>query len=173
MGKFGSEPVVGSIGVCAQCHNKAEVRVYPNDNPEAICEDCYRDNQKLEQKIFDKSISVQTGLGEGQQSLFQSSSGSEERDLYIRTICNKASDAWLERFIDEVVRKQVMVYDWKTIIRNERWFSILDLRRFALEVDPDLDKPVVVGARIFSPSISVPKKRGRKPRQPKELINGS
>lgn len=128
MGKFG-------IGTCAQCMNKAEVHVYPNDNPQAICENCHNENMKLEKKIQDKTV-VKSSESIG----YRLEPSNDERDQYIRVICNKASEEWVKSFIKEVVTRKVLTYDWRTIIRNERWFSILDLRRFALEIDPDMDK---------------------------------
>ena len=128
----------GKIGMCAQCHNKAEVHKYPNDNPDPICEDCYKENQQLEKKIQSKAEQVQSA----QVTLDVSTSyGSDERQQYLDVIWREATDEWLENLINEVLTKKVMYYDWKKIIMNERWFSILDLRRFALELCPDMDKP--------------------------------
>jgi hypothetical protein len=172
MGRFGSEPMVGAIGRCAQCGNNSEIRVYPNDNPQPICESCYLGNQQLEQKITEKkeSASIQTALENSRTGLLQSSIGSDERELYIRTISNKASDEWLKHFINEVVTKQVLIYDWKTIIRNERWFSLLDLRRFALEVDPNLDKPEPPkSVRMFEPEPKVKRGRPKKTQRKEEI----
>jgi hypothetical protein len=169
MSLFGS----ANIGICAQCRNKAEIRTYPNDNPEPICEACYKSNQELEKKISDKA---QVVMATNEKKSYETSGPivtSDEREHYIRTICNKADDKWLERFITEVVTKKVLIYDWKTIIRNERWFSILDLRRFALEVDPDLDAPKIAkGFKEFQATEPiVVKRRGRKPKATKELLN--
>lgn len=165
----------GSIATCAQCLNKAEVRVYPNDNPDPICEDCYQDNQKLEHKIATKAEetrSLNTPLPEAKETaLFQSSS---EREKYIDVICRMASDEWVKKFTKDI--KRVLVNDWQTIIRNERWFSLLELRRYALQLSPDMDKPPIkkVGFNLLEESLPQPMvrvRRTRKHKQKKEPIN--
>ena len=153
----GEGPRIGAIGICAQCRNKAEVSLYPNDNPEPICESCYRDNQKLEKVISDKreasGIRDVRPIAERQP---QNVTGDPERDRYIEVITEGAKDEWVTSFIREVVTKNVLKYDWKYIIRNERWFSVLDLRRFALEVNPgfeDVSVPSVPSENIKEPKL--------------------
>jgi hypothetical protein len=168
MGVFG-EPTVGRMGRCSQCGNHAEIRIYPNDNPQPICENCYKENQVLEQKIATKTDTVRQESQYTSTPQFVSGEPNSEREVYIRAICNKATDEWLTHFISEVVTKKVLIYDWRTIIRNERWFSLLDLRRFALEVDPNIDQPVPPKTvRIFEPSPKSKRGRPKKKTQPKE-----
>lgn len=143
MSKFGTGVPVGSIGICAQCKNKSEVARYPNDNPDPICEDCYRENQILEQKINDKQTEALDVVYPANHPARNGNNSSgftpSERDRYIQIITSRASDAWVDSFIREVVVKNVLKYDWKEIIKSERWFSVLDLRRFALEVSPNFE----------------------------------
>ena len=164
MGIFSS---TGSIGNCAQCMNKAEVRVYPNDNPEPICENCYRENQKLEQKISDKTPQA----SQPEQWNPPASMGGTERDMYIDVISRMASDEWVKKFTKDI--KRVLINDWKTLIRNERWFSLLELRRYALQVDTDMDKPKPkpVGFRIVEEVAPQPITRVRRKKQLKESIH--
>lgn len=157
MGKF-------TIGRCNQCGNQSELKIYPNDNPQAICENCHRDNLKLEGKILEKKAVV--NVVEVSSNNHQVS---DERSRYINIIVSKASDQWLDSFIKEVVVKKVLIYDWKTIIQNERWFSILDLRRFALDIDPDMDKPGFNMIENNEQIVSVIKPRKR--RATKEPVN--
>ena len=164
MGLFGA----ASIGVCAQCGNKAEVATYPGFNPQAVCENCQKGNEGLEQIIAEKQVVRSEPLERNTNGLFQSRSESQgdERELYIRTITNKATDEWLKRFIKEVVVKQVLRNDWKSIIRNERWFSLLDLRRFALDIDPDVDRPEPPPTvRFFNPERQIKRSRPKKKTQ--------
>lgn len=165
MGLFGQG--TGSIANCAQCLNKAEVRIYPNDNPDPICEDCYRDNQKLEQKISDKSEEVRKESQVNHQSVNPYSQSGSERDQYIDTICRMASDEWVRKFTKDI--KRILINDWKTIIRNERWFSLLELRRFALEVNPEMDKPKPVqqGFKLIQEDLPQPVIRVRRGRKQK------
>ena len=165
---------VFSIGPCAQCGNKAEIKTYPGFNPQAVCENCQRDNERLEEKIIEKAgekKQAQNRVVTEEMPVYVG----DERELYIRTISNKATDEWLKRFIKEVVIKQVLRNDWKTIIRNERWFSLLDLRRFALEVDPDVDKPNPPDSvHIFEPKVRIKRGRPRKTqRRTEEPINAA
>lgn len=161
----------GAIANCAQCMNKAEVRIYPNDNPQAICEDCYKDNQKLEQKIATKAEAVSLNnavdFKTDNTPLLQSYSGLE-RDKYIDIICRMASDEWVKKFTSHI--KRALVNDWQTIIRNERWFSLLELRRFALQLDPDMDKqkPKQQGFTLIEENSPQPIVRIRKKRKAKE-----
>lgn len=153
MSKFGQGTPAGRISICAQCKNKSEVKVYPNDNPDPICEDCYKENLRLETQIEERhKMGVSEGgpIGKTVRVINSSSSfaifetPSSERQRYIDVIVGGANSKWLDSFIQEVIVKRVLQYDWKTIIQNERWFSILDLRRLALEVDPGFEnaKPV-------------------------------
>ena len=114
MGIFGSGPTAGQIAVCAQCGNKAEVKIYQNNNPDPICEDCYNGNLNLERKIVEKSSGSSKPNYTG-SSIPVYSEGTDERELYIRTICNKATDQWVDSFIHDVVAKQVLVYDLSLI----------------------------------------------------------
>lgn len=147
MGKIGEgRAIKNEIGTCAQCHNKAEIAIYPNDNPDPICESCYIENQKLEEHIQAKSaengnsaVRIVKEIAPDIRDRILTPEG--ERQRYIDIITKGADDKWVDTFIKEVVLKKVLVYDWREIIKTERWFSVLDLRRFALEVDPQMDKP--------------------------------
>ncbi len=153
----GKQPLTSSIGFCSQCRNKAEISVYPGDNPDPICGDCYQENLKLEQAIADQGKQPQpTQNGAAQPAPVAQL---PERERYIKTICEKADDAWVGQFIEEVIVKNVLRYDWQTIIQNERWFSVLDLRRFALGLDPDVDKPKVKEKKINPGILAMRKKR--------------
>lgn len=141
--KFGvsGQPIVGRMGFCAQCRNKAEVSVYPGGNPQAICGDCYQEDMKLEEIISERNGATQGGPMLAPHVIAAAPVQVSERDRYINCIQSKASPEWLEGFINEVIIKNVLKFDWKEIIQNQRWFSILDLRRFALQVDPAVDDP--------------------------------
>ncbi len=146
-------------GICAQCRNKAEVKTYPNDNPDPICEKCYVDNQRLEKKIAEKggaAIASESAPSRINEVL----GASDERERYIQAIIQGASDKWIESFIKEVVVKNVLRYDWKEIIKFERWFSILDLRRFALEVNPNFEQ-LSNATEVASEPVKKPKRKQR------------
>ena len=149
----GIGPRVGHMGFCAQCKNKSEVRLYSGDNPEPICEDCYMSNQQLEAKIGNKEVLALQGQNPAQNYI----SGSpppptDERSIYLDVV-SKASPEWVNKFISEIVTKQVLQYDWFTIVKNDRWFSILDLRRFALQVNPEFEKPKEISHARIEPRI--------------------
>lgn len=159
----GAAVVTGSIGTCDQCRNKAEVAVYPyhpydnpQPNPQPICESCYKENVKLEHKITESggnrpeshnppTVEVEGAKHVSSSGLQSSRNGEDpyaaERARYLQVIFEKADDAFVEKFITEVVVKSVLKFDWQEIMKLERWFSVLDLRKFALELDPMFDKP--------------------------------
>lgn len=177
MSKFGQGTPAGRIGVCAQCHNKAEVAVYPGGNPDSICETCHLDNQKLEAKIQEKHGTPAhdprlVGTADVYQSNFGTRRPVDERERYIAVISGKATEEWVDKFIKEVLTKNVLKFDWKEIIQSERWFSLLDLRRWALEVDPDMEKMPTRGKHAASDSVEslmgeepAPRKRRNKKQQ--------
>lgn len=140
MSKFGQGRPAGTIGPCAQCHNKAEVAKYPGDNPEQICEKCHLENMALERKIGEVHGHPAPTFAPPVRYSTAETGGDPERELYLRVISEGATEDWVEDFIKEVLTKNVLKYDWKQIIRSERWFSILDLRRFALDINPDFEK---------------------------------
>lgn len=169
MGKFGEGARTGHIGICAQCKNKSEIALYPNDNPQEICEACYRDNCKLEQKIAEKAeaatnTNVNGAVAPLRQTSSSSSSSSPERDRYIDVICRNADPKWVDTFIREVVVKNVLKYDWKMIIQNDRWFSVLDLRRFALDIDPGFETETekVEPSRLVTPEVKPKRTRTKR-----------
>ena len=148
MGKFGKiqAAVVGHMGFCSQCRNKAEVHLYEGDNPDPICEDCHRENMKLEKIIADKErVAVAISNGQPYPALAQPGTGPTvpvtEREKYINCIKEKSTAPWIDNFINEVVEKQILKFDFEMVLRNERWFTVLDLRRHALTLDPHLDDP--------------------------------
>lgn len=164
--RVGGGVITGAIGTCAQCRNKAEVAHYPYDpvdnpqpNPDEICESCYKANVELEHKITDaggnrpeshnKPADVpagQAGPGPGVSSIMTPSvdAFAAERARYLEVIFAKSNDEFVDKFIDEVVKKSVLKFDWKEIMKSVRWFSVLDLRKFALELDPNFEKPLPV-----------------------------
>lgn len=160
-----SKVLTGAIGVCAQCRNKAEVKLYDGWNPEPVCEDCQRENVKLEKVNQDKGgasllPALKPASAASAKLVDFHGTASEEREQYIAVI-SQADPKWVEHFIKEVMAKNVLLYDWKEIIKFERWFSILDLRRFALEVNPDFER-----ASSKPKSIQQSLKTTRKPRKP-------
>lgn len=178
MSKMGQgNPIGNKIGVCAECHNKAEVAVYSGGNPQAVCEDCYKADLLLQKKIAQKNGAqvVMPGVGGTVSSGTASSSVStaisfiganDERQRYLDVI-QRASPSWVDGFIKEVMVKRVLQYDWKEIVKSERWFSVLDLRRFALEVDPDFEKST---KQVFESSTLPVRKRERKPRASRATV---
>lgn len=167
MGKFGTagQPIVGRMGMCSQCKNKAEVAIYPGDNPDPICEDCYRQNIVLETEIQKKAVSPNPAPLDIVQS---SSVMSGERFKYIECICNKATDEWLDKFIREVIADQVIRYDLAEVLKNDRWFTILDLRRYAKQIDQNIDQPKPEPEVI--PSVLKPRrKKWKKTKSHKQL----
>lgn len=161
MGKFGSgkQPIVGHTGFCSQCRNKAEVKTYPGDNPDPICGDCYNENLKLERFIQDKQDASIVSTN-GQTNLASSKTIPEilenERERYIKCIKEKANATWIDNFITEVVAKQILRFDFDQVLRNERWFTVLDLRRHALSIDPRIDNPSE--PKQYSPAITAMRK---------------
>lgn len=160
-------PLTGEIGICAQCRNKAEIRVYEGWNPEPVCEDCQRDNVNLEKKSqANGGASLLPPLKSSPASSvpvdFRGQTSTEERDRYIAVIA-QADPKWVDRFIKEVMAKNVLLYDWKEIIKFDRWFSVLDLRRFALEVNPNFESEI---EEELPPSTTSNPKKTRRKRQP-------
>lgn len=141
MSKFGNGIPAGMIGICAQCRNKAEIALYDGDNPDPICESCHHENAKLEKFIANKNGNASQTFRQDQHSISKSQPQSydSERERYIEIITSGADNKWVDSFIKEIVLKNVIKYDWKQVIRSERWFSVLDLRRFALDVNPGFE----------------------------------
>ena len=65
----------------------------------------------------------------------------DEKRRYLDLILGSATDELIDEIVSEIVEKKILHYDFSRIIENERWFSIMDLRRIALKVSPDFEKP--------------------------------
>ena len=137
----------GPIGNCQVCFNRKELGHYPDGR--AVCEECW---EALEfgrrRNIESGKIQVPADLDlespapvtpsiETQVPLSAwTSTDADERSRYLRII-QSAKREVIEGVIGKLVHSGVLHLDFHKIIQNERWFSIIDLRRIAEQVDPD------------------------------------
>ena len=131
-----------TIDSCQICRQRAELMLYKPDG-RMVCGECRMvmdagavlhvgENQTGQPEFYGRSVvsNLQPGMTEEEM----------ERQKYIGVIASKANDAWITRLIKEVISKRILKYDWQRVIANPRWFSVLDLRRFALDLDPNFEK---------------------------------
>lgn len=122
-----------SLANCSQCHNRAEVRVYRGFNPDPVCENCQEQNLKLENKIESKGSSKEVPTV-GSRGLRQENQDLPERDSYVKTIIDNATPEWIENFCKETIESKILTYDWDLFLSNERYFSLLELKRLATDI---------------------------------------
>ena len=140
------------IDNCQICRQRSELQ--PLGDGRAVCGDCFTVMKNGATKVSEAaSEGAEFSRPESRpQQSFQSQPvfsqpedpDLEERNFYLSLVQEEATDEWVNKFIKEVVSRKILKYDWKKVLENKRWFSTLDLRRFALEVNPDFEKPEVV-----------------------------
>lgn len=125
------------IDICQICHQRAELMLY--DSRE-ICGECMivmnaggvrKEGESPLKAKPEHILPERVGPVDTYEDL--------ERSTYLRIIQAKHTKRWVVKFIAEVVAKKILKFDWFTVIENKRWFSVLDLRRFAIELDPGLE----------------------------------
>jgi hypothetical protein len=148
----GSKMTTGPIGICQICQNKAELHGIPNDERN-MCEECAEVMLAGRNK---KQEMVQATPRPVFQSV-QQVPMSDEKALYLYTIRSKIKTEQIGAAIEELIDKKVFEYDFMRIIENERWFSLMDLRRLALKVDPFFERAIEEPAQM-EPVLSKPTK---------------
>lgn len=126
-----------NLGTCDVCRNRAELTEFKSDG-RRLCGDCTLVmNSGAFVKKGEQRPKVQERVAE------EFSSDDLERETYLEIIKNKANDEWVNKLIKEIISKKILKYDWFRVIQQHRWFSVLDLRRFALDLDPKFEASVV------------------------------
>ena len=124
-----SKKETGGIGPCEICKNRAELCRIPDD-ARSMCGDCadamLHGMNKKEQAAKQKQV-VQTS------SVVPPS---EERASYMETITQNITDDQKKDVISALVEKGVFFYDFDQVIANERWMTVLDLRKLAATMKP-------------------------------------
>ena len=158
----------GPIGICQVCRNRHELGHFDG---RSVCEECY----KVMEEGYKRNVaSGKVKLPEEDESgleipkIPQSSSSqawnsvdADEKSRYLEVIKGASEETILE-VIDNLVSEKILVHDFHKIIQNERWFSIVDLRRIALKVNPLLDRPEDKKVRV--------NRKGKKPCLNQHLI---
>lgn len=114
------------LGPCDICRNRAELAPYSDGRQ--ICGDC------MEAMLAGEA---RRGLTQPEPAPLDPPPPSSEREAYLATI-NKATPVQINKIVRRLVRERVFHVEFDQIVRNERWFSLMDLRRIALEVDSRL-----------------------------------
>ena len=142
----------GALGQCQICQCRAELGAY--EDGRSICEECFEAMSAGKQRNIDagkciplpgfsavgfeketEAAKLQVGLQVGWDSI---SAG--ERLRYIEVIREKATTEVIKQVISALVSEGTLTHDFHKIIQNERWFSVLDLRKIALRVSPNFEK---------------------------------
>ena len=132
--------VSGPIGQCDICRNRHELGGFDG---RMICEECFKCMQAgLEKKRAAIQGDAPPPPCQAPQVAIQTWNAVEgdEKARYL-DIIRGASPQIVSEVIDNLVQERVLEHDFHKIIQNERWFSIVDLRRIALRVNPEFDSP--------------------------------
>lgn len=122
-----------NLGTCDVCRNRAELTEFKSDGRK-LCGDCTLVmNSGSFVKKGEKKHQAQERFAE------EMDSNDLERDTYLEIIKSKATEKWVKNLIKEIIAKKILQYDWFRVIQQSRWFSVLDLRRFALDLDPEFE----------------------------------
>ena len=62
-----------------------------------------------------------------------------EKARYLEII-RSASPELVDEIVKDIYEKKILHYDFNQIVLNERWFSLMDLRRMALRINPNFEK---------------------------------
>ena len=130
---------VAWIGVCQICRNRAELQRF--DGFEA-CEECCKamqhgmDKRAQEQQPERPSPAPAVGICTAAPDAVAvpPAADSDERARYLAQV-KRADAALIDRIIRRLVRERVFHVEFDQVVENSRWFSLMDLRRLALEVE--------------------------------------
>lgn len=141
----------GPLGVCQICQCRSELGQY--EDGRQICEECYQAMSLGK----DRNIAAGKVLPPAEGGAFPAPTVYEsrttlpspvwdsmevsERSRYIEVIKEKATPEVIKQVITALVSEGTLTHDFHKIIQNERWFSVLDLRKIALKVSPNFEKP--------------------------------
>ena len=121
------------ISECQICRNRAELAPYRDGR--MICGDCKDAMLAGEARRGIPPAEVQPDyVPENVQS---PPPPAGERESYLRTL-RRATPEIIDRIIRRLVRERVFHVEFDHVVRNERWFSLMDLRKISLEVEASL-----------------------------------
>lgn len=127
---------MAGIGHCPACGQRAEII---NSRFGRICDSCAQREEQLEAQHQGGNTRSSSGLVVHRQPTAAPVSV-DERTKYLEVI-RGASKPMVDRIVARLVRERVFHVEFDRIIENERWFSLMDLRRIALMVDPKFESP--------------------------------
>lgn len=128
------QPMTSKIAICDLCHNRAEIFDTEKGN---ICGNCIEEPNGRQTPQKDKTPQpVETAF----YSVPEPVSMSEEKKKYLEVIRDHVTEDLKKEVIKEIRRKKLLFYDFMHVVENDRWFSLVDLRRIALKADPDFEK---------------------------------
>lgn len=135
-----------TIDNCHVCRQRAELMLYAPDN-RMVCGECRLvldagAVRNLDEPFKSNGKGHESGIRHVAPLTDQEEQVDYERQGYLDVIQRKADSVWVAKLIKEVVAKKILKYDWFRVISNPRWFSVLELRRFALELDPEFEREV-------------------------------
>ena len=131
----GSKLETGPIDICQVCMNRSELGQIPGDN-RFMCEDCSKAIlHGRKQKAVAPALASPSSV-----TMTPVVVHSDEKELYLYTIRGKITEEQIEEVVRDLVEKRVLQFDFNRIIENDRWFSLMDLRRLTLRVDKNADK---------------------------------
>lgn len=145
------------IDNCQVCKNRSELKTFEPDGRQ-VCGECLEalifGNARKRAEIAEPEQQVIYGVGNKTRLTVAPQTRDPERQEYLDVILRKADPSWVQKFIKEVVAKKILRYDWQTVIGQERWFSLLDLRRMAIELEPNIEHPESEGQNQDDPDMS-------------------
>ena len=136
---------VGVIGFCMICRNKAELHKVLGDSRD-MCGDCaeaitYGMKRRKVGPYSEEIVGAKAKVVPTQAVSPNGEQPTDEKSNYLKIIRDGVSPDMIDTIIQEILVKKILHFDFNRIIENDRWFSVLDLRRMALQVDPDFEKP--------------------------------
>lgn len=146
---------IGKIDRCECCGNRAELHSI-NGDPRKVCGDCaeaiihgLKEKKRGPYEVLPEAP-TQPSIAGGSLSftpvtkpapveVFETEEALE-REAYLSSILAHITPKQVEKIIKDLYRKKVFQADFAKVVRNHRWFSLMDLRRIALEINSNVPK---------------------------------
>lgn len=134
----GSTLETGIIDFCSGCKQRAELQ------GNGLCGDCnkeqeFEDNdprKKLPTRVDPQKYLVKK---DNPVQQFEGNIDNNEKSKYLEIILG-ASQSLIDEVVKDIYEKRILHYDFNQVVQNERWFSLMDLRRMALKINPEMEK---------------------------------
>lgn len=149
----GSKMETGIIDYCPDCKQRTELM------RTGICENCQKEKDWEDQdprKKLPPRVDPAPYLKKNQPVCAPGEpTMSPEKERYLTVIREGMTTQMVDEIVKDIYEKRILHYDFNQIINNDRWFSLMDLRRMALKVDPNFER---VDKVFMTNGIDEPKK---------------